>query len=171
MATEERSSSRRSSTRKKRVYWPIIFPLGIVLLGIYHVPFAWRELRADIVAMPTKPLFADVQALPKMTIGQWEAAVAQLNRSVAIQPRHPDHLTMLGRLYLVRASGLPPGDDRQKYGLVAQSFLRAALKDRPFHKETLALIKEGDVLLAQSPGDKARLADSGAGQPVKPQSK
>ncbi len=118
----------------------------MVLLGIYHVPFAWREMRADIVAMPTKPLLGDVKSLPKMTVGQWETAVRQLTRSVAIQPRHPDHLTMLGRLYLVRASGFPPGKDRQKYLLVSQSYLRSALKDRPFHMETLALIKEGQAL-------------------------
>ncbi len=143
--------------------------MGIVLLGIYHVPFAWRELRGDIVAMPTKPLFANVQALPKMTIAEWDKAVAQLTKSVSIQPRQPDHLTMLGRLYLVRASGLPQGNDQTKYLIVSKSYLRAALKDRPFHMETLALLKETEVMLT-SATDKAS-SDSRAGQSVKPERK
>lgn len=136
--------------RRKRVYWPIIFPLGIVLLGIAYLPFAWRELRADIAAMPSKPLFANVQDLPKLTIGQWDTAVAQLTKAISIQPRHPDHLTMLGRLYLVRGAGLPPGVEQNKFLGTAEVYLRGALRDRPFHKETLSLLDDVASLQPQA---------------------
>jgi hypothetical protein len=165
-------TERNSSRRRKRIYWPIIFPLGIVLLGIYHVPFAWREMRADVVAMPTKPLFSDVRSLPKLSIAQWETAVRQLTRSLAIQPRHPDHLTMLGRLYLVRATGADvSAESRTKYLNNALVYLRAALKDRPFHLESHALIKEAQDMLALDARSAAKLPDSRPSQPIKPQSK
>jgi len=136
----------------KRVYWPIIFPLAITLIGIAYVPFAWREMRADVAAMPTKPLFANVQAtLPKMTIAEWDVAVAQLTRAVAFQPHHPDNLTMLGRLYVVRSYGAPTQIERHQHAVRAQSLLRAALHDRPFHPETLALLKDAADLLATNP--------------------
>lgn len=136
--------------QRQRVYWPIIFPLGILLLGIAYVPFAWRELRADIAAMPTKPFLANVQDLPKMTMGQWEVAVAQLTKALAIQPRHPDHLTLLGRLYLLRGAGLLPGAEQSKFLGAAEVYLRGALRDRPFHKETLSLLEAVAVLQKQA---------------------
>lgn len=142
----------RPASSTKRVYWSIIFPLGIVLLGIAYVPFAWREMRADVAAMPTKPLFANVQAtLPKMTIAEWDVAVAQLTRAITVQPRHPDNLTMLGRLYIVRSYGAPTQPERRLYAAKAQTLLRAALRDRPFHPETQVLLKNALDLLDANP--------------------